>query len=309
MNTHHIALGNEDSSLFRDVFRRACSHAPTGVAVVAGIEGKEPFGFTVSSLTAVSGDPPLVSICVVRASSRVEQLRRVRRFAINILGRGQADLAARFATAGIERFEGIAWMAGAFGAPLLDGAVGTLHCELWRELEAGDHYLLLAEVKEVSLDGGEPLVYWRRAFHRVHLEYPFLDSEAALEQFVERWKQGRLSKSCWTHGAHVAVAAYLAFDHEPEVAFAKTKSGILFHNTCVGTPNTEDSGYHETLTRFWSGQVGDVVRGGRFASRFEAVREAIRLFGEDRDRHRLFYSFDVVRDRQARREWVEPDRF
>lgn len=35
---------------------------------------------------------------------------------------------------------------------------------------------------------------------------------------------------------------------------------------------------------------------------------AVSAFGTDRDRFRLFYSFDVVRDRRARREWVAPDR-
>jgi len=66
---------------------------------------------------------------------------------------------------------------------------------------------------------------------------------------------------------------------------------------------------YRTLTRFWSGQVGKLVRKGRFASRRAAVREAMQMFGEDRDRHRLFYSFDVVKDRRARREWVAPDRW
>ena len=138
--------------------------------------------------------------------------------------------------------------------------------------------------------------------------YPFLESDAALDDFISRWRAGTLPKSSWTHGAHVAVSAYLAFEHAPEEALDLARAGIVHFNTCVGTPNTEDSGYHETLTRFWSGEIGSVVRAGRFASRMEAVRHAVRLFGEDRDRHRLFYSFDVVTDRRARREWVAPDR-
>jgi flavin reductase (DIM6/NTAB) family NADH-FMN oxidoreductase RutF len=308
MNPHHIALGNEDSSLFRDVFRRACSHLPSGVAIVAGLDAGEPFGLTVSSVTPVSSEPSLVSFCVGRTSSRVEQLRRLKRFSINILGQAHRALATRFATPGVDRFEGIAWKANSFGVPILQESVGTLLCELSSDVEAGDHQLLIGEVKEIVLHGGEPLVYWRRAFHRLHLWYPFLQSEAALDDFVERWKLGTLPKSSWTHGAHVAVAAYLAFDHAAEEALDLTRAGILHFNTCVGTPNTEDNGYHETLTRFWSGQVGNLVRAGGFASRLEAVREAIHMFGEDRDRHRLFYSFDVVTDRRARREWVAPDR-
>src|SRR6202140_3284817 len=141
---------------------------------------------------------------------------------------------------------------------------------------------------------------------RLHLRYPFLESEAALDDFISGWRTGALPKSSWTHGAHVAVAAYLAFDHAEQEALNLTRAGIVHFNTCVGTANTEDSGYHETLTRFWSGEIGSVVRAGRFASRMDAVRHAVRLFGNDRDRHRLFYSFDVVTDRRARREWVAP---
>ena len=141
-----------------------------------------------------------------------------------------------------------------------------------------------------------------------HLRYPFLESEAALDDFISGWRTGTLPKSSWTHGAHVAVAAYLAFDHPAEEALNLTRTGIVHFNTCVGTANTEDSGYHETLTRFWSNEIGHVVRAGRFASRLEAVRHAVELFGQDRHRHCLFYTFDVVKDRRARREWVVPDR-
>jgi len=143
---------------------------------------------------------------------------------------------------------------------------------------------------------------------RRSLRYPFLESAAALDDFIALWRSGTLPKSSWTHGAHVAVAAYLAFDHPEEEALNLTRTGIVHFNTCVGTPNTEDNGYHETLTRFWSGEIGNAVRTGRFASRLEAVRHAVQRFGEDRHRHRLFYTFDVVKDRRARREWVAPDR-
>lgn len=138
--------------------------------------------------------------------------------------------------------------------------------------------------------------------------FALLESEASLQRFVEAWKSGKLPKPAWTHAAHVGMAAYFAFDHASEATFAIMKAGILHHNTSVGTPNTEDNGYHETLTRFWSSEIGEFVRHGRFTSRFEAVRAAVSVFGEDRDRFRRFYSFDVVRDRRARREWVAPDR-
>jgi hypothetical protein len=138
--------------------------------------------------------------------------------------------------------------------------------------------------------------------------FAFLDSETALQEFVETWKSGRLPKSAWTHAAHVATAAYFAFDHALEATFALMKAGILHHNTSVGTPNTEDNGYHETLTRFWAAEIGEFVRCGHFSSRLGAVRATVAAYGQDRDRYRLFYSFDVLRDRRARRDWIAPDR-
>jgi hypothetical protein len=139
-------------------------------------------------------------------------------------------------------------------------------------------------------------------------KFAITESEAQLQRFIDAWKAGKLPKCEWTHAAHVGVAAYFAFDHAADATFAMMKAGILHHNTSVGTLNTEESGYHETLTRFWSQEIDDFVRSGRFASRLEAVREAISRFGAERDRFRQFYTFDVVRDRRARREWVAPDR-
>jgi len=138
--------------------------------------------------------------------------------------------------------------------------------------------------------------------------FAFLESETELQRLVETWKAGKLPKAAWTHAAHVGTAAYFAFDHALEATFAIMKAGILHHNTSVGTPNTEDNGYHETLTRFWAAEIAEFVRSGHFASRLEAVRAAVALYGANRDRYKLFYSFDVVRDRRARREWIAPDR-
>ncbi len=263
---------------------------------------------TVSSLAFVSAEPPLVSLSIDRNSKRLEQIRSNRHFAVNLLRHDQAPVATLFANPGAERFKDLRWQADKDGPPILEDTMGVLFCELRHEFEAGDHRIMIAEVRRLSLHGGEPLVYWRRAFHRLRLDYPFLKSEAELAEFVHRWETGRLTKAEWTHGAHVGTAAYHAFELDADALFERMKTRIIHHNECVGTANTEDDGYHETLTRFWAGTVGEFVRNGRFSTRFEAVKNATRLFGEDRDRHRLYYGFDVVRDRRARREWIKPDR-
>jgi hypothetical protein len=149
---------------------------------------------------------------------------------------------------------------------------------------------------------------FRDALDEVAARHPFAESAAALKEFVRDWERGTLPKTRWTHGAHVGVAAYFAFEHSPEALFQIMKLGIRHYNLCVGGANTEDSGYHETLTRFWAGTVSNFVRDSCFSSQLEAVRHSLARFGDNRDEFRLFYSFDVVKDRRARREWVAPDR-
>ena len=141
-----------------------------------------------------------------------------------------------------------------------------------------------------------------------HHHYPFLEGKEALDEFVQRWRDGKLPRAEWTHAAHVAVAAYHAFDHRGEVLFAEIKAGIIHHNNSVGTLNTEESGYHETLTRLWVQVTQEFVRKRNFPTRLEAVKSAVQTFGEDREHHKLYYSFNVVKDKRARREWVPPDR-
>src|SRR6266404_592301 len=70
--------------------------------------------------------------------------------------------------------------------------------------------------------------------------FSLLESEASLQRFVGAWKSGKLPKSAWSHAAHVAMAAYFAFDHAAGATFAIMKAGILHHNTSVGTPNSEE---------------------------------------------------------------------
>lgn len=136
----------------------------------------------------------------------------------------------------------------------------------------------------------------------------FASSELDLADFLCRWRSGALPKQEWTHAAHVAVAACHLFDYPAGEALQKIRAGIIHYNTCVGTPNTDHSGYHETLTRFWINLIADLLGSCFFPSRLEFVRAALRRFAGNSALFRSYYSFDVVKNVRARREWVAPDR-
>lgn len=132
----------------------------------------------------------------------------------------------------------------------------------------------------------------------------FLDSRESFDAFVKAWESGQLPKVDWTHAAHVAMGACYVVRYG-DAAVDELRRGIKRHNAAVGTLDTATSGYHETLTCFWTGVVSRLVKGQR--DPWLAAREAVREVGEARDLHRQYYSFDVVRDAAARAAYVPPD--
>lgn len=137
----------------------------------------------------------------------------------------------------------------------------------------------------------------------------YLAGDTALDAFIAAWRDGTLPKARWTHAAHVAVCAWHAHGGAgADAVFAAMKRGIVAYNEAVGTANTATSGYHETLTRFWTEVVVEHLHAARPATRLAAVRSAVAAFGASRTLHAARYSFDVVADRRARAEWVPPDR-
>ena len=135
-------------------------------------------------------------------------------------------------------------------------------------------------------------------------KHDFLASPASLEAFLAAWEAGVLPKTQWTHAAHVAVGACYTVRFGVS-AFEHTRTGIRRYNEAVGTVNGPDSGYHETLTRFWSlilaGALNEVT------DPWAAACKAVDLFGEERSLHTRYYSYDVVRSAHARQTWVPPD--
>jgi hypothetical protein len=140
------------------------------------------------------------------------------------------------------------------------------------------------------------------------MRYAFAESEETMAAFVDAWHAGRVTRAEWTHAAHVAVCAWYAAGRDAEATFVVMKAGILDFARAWGIVHTATSGYHQTLTRFWTDVIAAHVAASGAASRCDAVRTALDRFGEDRDLPQRAYSFDVVRDVRARAEWVPPDR-
>lgn len=150
---------------FKDYF----ANWPSGVAAVTciGTDGK-PQGFTASSVISVSMDPPLVLFALKRDANSLPHFLAAKAFAVNALSREQQDVSTLFSTRSADRFGNVRHRPGpATGAPLLEGAWGTLECKMHAQYDGGDHVLFLGRIVAIETDGGEPLVYHRRGYRRV----------------------------------------------------------------------------------------------------------------------------------------------
>ncbi|MFE2035850.1 flavin reductase family protein [Streptomyces scopuliridis] len=154
-------LPDVEPARFRDVLGRFCS----GITVVtASLDGR-PTGMTCQSFMSLSLDPPLVAFAPAVTSTSYPTIREAGHFAANVLAADQAEVATKFARSGGDKFAGTRWRQEVTGAPLLDGTVAHIECELVEEYRIGDHLLVVGRV--VALTGHQdatPLLFFRGSF-------------------------------------------------------------------------------------------------------------------------------------------------
>lgn len=151
-------------------FRAALGMFATGVTIVtARAEDGTLVGLTANSFNSVSLTPPLVLWSLSRRATTLGAFSAGSHYAINILGADQQDLALRFATPGVDRFEGLQFETGMGGAPLLPGVVATFECFNRSRYEEGDHVIFVGEVERCGhLPGASPLLYHGGQFYTEH---------------------------------------------------------------------------------------------------------------------------------------------
>jgi flavin reductase (DIM6/NTAB) family NADH-FMN oxidoreductase RutF len=169
MTTLTDVTTNQD--LDPDRLRQAFGIFPSGVVAVAASVDGAPIGLAASSFASVSLDPPLVSINLATTSKTWPALRRSPHLGVTILA-AHHDRACRQLAGPVEsRFDDVAWTATPEGAVTMDDGLAQFDCTIYREVEAGDHTLVLLELHAVRhvghAEAGEPLVFHRSGFGRL----------------------------------------------------------------------------------------------------------------------------------------------
>lgn len=158
-------------------FRRALGQFATGVTIVSTIEPDgTPRGFTANSFTSVSLDPPLVLVCIANAASSCSVFRDAPNFSVNILAEDQKGASGLFATQRSDKFKAVDWHSGSSGVPVIDGAIAWFECSRYREIEAGDHMILVGRVSDFGFREGRPLGYLGGSYFTLGLEDPLVEA-------------------------------------------------------------------------------------------------------------------------------------
>ena len=133
------------------------------------------------------------------------------------------------------------------------------------------------------------------------------ESDSSLAALIEGFEQGTYPKEDWTHQAHVAMAAHYLTLHPLPEATRIIRARIPAYNLAQGGRNTDDAGYHETLTIFWIWIVAGFLAGlPETTPRLRMIAAAAERFGAESALHRKFYEHNVIGDLEARRHWVPP---
>jgi flavin reductase (DIM6/NTAB) family NADH-FMN oxidoreductase RutF len=161
-------LASGSSTIDPRDFRNALGTFATGVTIVTAMAGDgKPYGLTCNSFASVSINPPLVLWSLGMYSQGLSVFQNASHFAVNVLGVSQRSLAARFAKASPNKFDGIDWKPGLGNVPLLPDSVAYFQCRAANRYYGGDHVIFLGAVEAYTYNHKEPLLFVRGDYGRL----------------------------------------------------------------------------------------------------------------------------------------------
>jgi len=169
-----------DAKTFRDAMSRLA--AAVNIITSNGPGGLS--GCTASAVCSVSDEPPILLVCINRASRNNAVFKKNGRLCVNVLRAGQQDIAMLFAkslgdASAHERFIDAAWSdekprtlekPGTVEEqhatlPALTSALVSLDCDITDSAEVGSHTVFYCHVEHVRIGTeGPALLYYERSF-------------------------------------------------------------------------------------------------------------------------------------------------
>lgn len=150
-------------------FRNALGSFATGITVVtAKTKNGNSIGVTINSFASVSLDPPMVLFSLKTTSPMTQLIQNCGHFTVNVLSSTQQDISNLFASSGEDKFTQAAHTIGENGAPVLEGCLANLECDITNQYHGGDHMIFVGQVTSLSYEtDGDPLLYYKGAYRTI----------------------------------------------------------------------------------------------------------------------------------------------
>jgi len=147
-------------------FKDAMSRFATGVTIITTSYNNELFGFTASSFTSVSLNPPLILFCLHKNAFSINSFNKSDKFGVSILAENQIDISKHFARPHSNKFAEIAYELGtATSCPLIEGSICHIECNKYASYDAGDHVIFVGEVINTAIKNDlKPLLYFHKSY-------------------------------------------------------------------------------------------------------------------------------------------------
>lgn len=147
---------------------------PSGVSVITANSAVGPVAMTVSSLSSVSADPPLLVFSASESSSSTPALRRSQTLVVHLVDEESFGVAALGAARGVNRFaESEPWSVLPTGEPYFISPKRRIRGRVVLKVEAGTATLFVVHALQSWIDTesapGRPLVYHDRTWHALDL--------------------------------------------------------------------------------------------------------------------------------------------
>lgn len=152
-----------------ELFCEAFGAQAAGVAIITA-EGSDgaPGGLTISSLSSVSAEPPIVSFSFKDRTGSAARIVESESFLIHLVGANNVELAQKFAVSKADKFaDRSSWDRLPTGEPLLNGISRVLRVEPLSTVDAGPAVVFTAQVTDFIRHDADvvPTVYHARRFH------------------------------------------------------------------------------------------------------------------------------------------------
>lgn len=150
-------------------FRELMRHQAGAVTVIAAGRAGTRAGITATAFSSLSDDPPAILACVGLKSSVHAVIRTTGTFSVNILASDQQYVAEHFSgqtgLSGEARFAGSVWGTLVTGAPVLEGALASLDCQLSDQHDFTTHSIFIGGVYGGRFRAmAQPLLYFRNGY-------------------------------------------------------------------------------------------------------------------------------------------------